>query len=217
MTFKMNSKCEILIDNDNSIYKSTIQDVGDNYIAISIPIANGKYAPLTKNEQVMVIYYSENNLYGFNTNVLDRKKDTVPLIILNMPDSVKKIQRRKFFRINLLKNAFYLKVNENISDSGFNTLIKDIKEFSSGILVDLSGGGLKLKTKNEIKAGDTFIIKIQLHDEDVFILNKCIRVDKEMDSNLYVAGFSFININTKVQDKIIAYVFWLMREQMKKI
>lgn len=217
MTFKINSKCEILIDKDNGIYKSTIQDLGDDYIGITIPVYNGKYAPLNRNERVMVIYYSEDNLYGFDTVVAGRKKDGVPLILLSMPSNIKKIQRRKFFRVSTLKEVMYVKVDKVISESYFNDIVKDTKKFSKGLLSDLSGGGLRLKTKEEIKAGDRFIIKINFEKEDVFLIIECIRSYKDIDNNLYISGFSFVNIDTKVQDKIIAYVFWLMREQMKKI
>lgn len=217
VNFNMNSKCEILIDEDNSVYKSSIQDMGEDYIGIAIPICEGKYAPLKENEQVTVVYYDKDNLYGFNTNVIGRKRDTIPIILLSVPKSIKKIQRRKFFRVNLLKDVEYLKVDKDLSASTFNKLIKNPKNFTKALMIDLSGGGIRLKTKEEIKSGDRFIIKISLDNEDVFVIDDCIRVYKDLDSNLYVSGFTFVNIDAKVQDKIIAYVFRVMREQMKKI
>ncbi|AJA47903.1 putative glycosyltransferase [Clostridium pasteurianum DSM 525 = ATCC 6013] len=217
INFNMNSKCEVFIEEDSSVYKSSIQDMGKGYIGISIPVCNGKYAPLSENQQVTVVYYDKNNLYGFNANVIGRKKDKIPIILLSMPEDIKKVQRRKFFRVNLLKEVEYLKADKNISDSTFNELIKNPKNFKKALMIDLSGGGLRLKTKEEIKLGDRFIIKIPLQQEEIFVIDDCVRVYKDTDSNLYVSGFSFVNIDTKVQDKIIAYLFWIMREQMKKI
>lgn len=214
VNFNVNSKCEILVD--DKVYKSSIQDIGEDYIGISTAIANGKYAPLIRNEQITVIYYDENNLYGFNTSVIGRRMDKIPIILLAMPKDIKKIQRRKFFRVSLLKNVEYLKVDQNISDSTFNRLIKNLEAFNKGLIIDLSGGGLKLKTKEEVKVEDRFIIKIPLEYENVFVISDCIRVFRDINTNLYVSGFSFFNIERNTQDKIIAYIFGIMREQMKK-
>lgn len=214
VNFSINAKCEILIE--DKVYKSNIQDVGKDYIGISIPISNGEYAPLNKNDHVTVVYYNENNLYGFNTDVMGRRMDIIPMILLTIPKDIKKIQRRRFFRVNLLMNVQYLKVDKNISHSTFNSLIKDSKAFTKALMIDLSGGGFKLKTKEEIKSGDRFIIKIALEHENIFVLSNCMRAFRDMDTNLYVSGFSFFNIETKIQDKIIAYIFGVMREQMKK-
>lgn len=212
--FKVNSKCEILIE--DKVYKSSIQDLGKDYIGISIPISNGQYAPLNENDKVTVIYYNENNLYGFNTSVMGRKVDIIPIILLKPPKNVKKIQRRKFFRVNLFKDVEYLKVDKNISDITANKLTKDLKAFTKAIMLDLSGGGFRLKTKEAIRATDRFMIKIPLEHEDIFVLSDCIRVFRDTDTNLYVSGFSLFNVDGKVQDKLIAYIFAVMREQMKK-
>lgn len=214
VNFKVNSKCEILIK--NKVYKSSIQDIGGDYVGISIPISNGEYAPLNNNDQVTVVYYNENDIYGFNAGIIGRKMDKIPIILLTKPKDIKKIQRRKFFRVNLLKEVQYLKTDKNISDSALERLTRNSKAFTKAFMIDLSGGGFRLKTKEEIKSGDIFIIKIPLDHEDIFVLSNCIRVFKDMDSNLYVSGFSFFNIDAKMQDKIIAYVFGIMREQMKK-
>lgn len=214
VNFSINAKCEILIE--DKVYKSNIQDVGKDYIGISIPISNGEYAPLNKNDHVTVVYYNENNLYGFNTDVIGRRMDIIPMILLTIPKDIKKIQRRRFFRVNLLRDVQYLKVDKSISESTFNSLVKNSKAFTKALMIDLSGGGFRLKTKEEIKLGDKFIIKISLEHENIFVLSNCMRLFRDMDNNLYVSGFSFFNIDTKIQDKIIAYVFGVMREQMKK-
>ena len=53
----VNTKCEILIKGRS--FKSNIQDINENFIFISIPVFNGKYADLYQNEEIEVIYYDE--------------------------------------------------------------------------------------------------------------------------------------------------------------
>ncbi|WP_010236605.1 flagellar brake protein [Clostridium arbusti] len=214
VNFSINSKCEILIN--DKVYKSNIQETDKDYIGISIPICRGEYAPLNKDEKVTAVYYDDNNLYGFNTVVIGRKMDRIPMILLAIPENIKKIQRRRFFRVSLIKDVSYLKVNKSISNSEFGSLIKDSKDFKKALMLDLSGGGLRLKTPISFEKGDIIIIRIPFKKEDIFVLCNCIRVFKDMDSNLYVSGFNFFNIDNKTQEKVVAYIFKIMREQMKK-
>jgi len=52
--FKVNKKLEILIN--ERYFNSNVQDVTDDYIAISIPINSGEYVPLSKGAIIDVIY-----------------------------------------------------------------------------------------------------------------------------------------------------------------
>ena len=52
--FLVNQRIEI--EMEDGIYKSNIQDITDEYIGISIPVNEGKYVPLRKDEKVICHY-----------------------------------------------------------------------------------------------------------------------------------------------------------------
>ena len=47
--FNVNGRIEILMD--DGIYKSNIQDIDKDYIAISIPVKDGEYLPLRRGNE----------------------------------------------------------------------------------------------------------------------------------------------------------------------
>ncbi len=81
--FKINKKLEILVD--ERYFNSNIQDITEEYIAISIPINAGEYIPLSKGSMIDVIYYEEENLYKFKSSVIGRKFENIPILLISKP------------------------------------------------------------------------------------------------------------------------------------
>ncbi|MDD3223477.1 MAG: PilZ domain-containing protein [Clostridium sp.] len=210
----VNTKCEILID--NKVYKSNVQDIDKNAISISLPVSNGEYAMPSKGVTVEVIYYDKNNVYSFITDVVGRKTDKVKLIVLNKPAYIKKVQRRKFFRIEVSKEAQFIKIDKELNKESINKVLKNTGEFFKGFIVDISGGGFKFISSQNIKKDDFFLAKIPIENESIPVICKCVRSDKDAITKANVCGFSFYKIDDKARDKIVVYIFKLMREHMKK-
>lgn len=210
----VNTKCEILID--NKVYKSNVQDIDKNTISISLPVSNGEYAMLSKGTTIEVIYYDKNNVYSFITDVVGRKTDKVKLIVINKPAYIKKVQRRKFFRIEVSKEVQFIKVDKELNKESINKVLKNTGEFSKGFIVDLSGGGFKFISNQNIEKDEFVLAKIPIENENIPVICKCVRSDKDAITKANVCGFSFYKIDDKAIDKIVVYIFKLMREHMKK-
>lgn len=212
-SFTVNTKCEVIYE--DKIYKSDIQDITEKYVAISIPVAYGEYIPLTRGETIEVIYYDDKNVYKFTSKVIGRKSDGIQLLLLAPPLEILKVQRRRYFRIDILTKIKLLKVKKDITEKEFNALCAnaDEKSFNEAIMTDLSGGGLRAKVDMNVKIGDMLLIRLPIAHLDVNIPCYCVRAEKEDNSKYYSCGFSFYNINDRVREHIIAYIFKIMREQ----
>ncbi|SMC17776.1 c-di-GMP-binding flagellar brake protein YcgR, contains PilZNR and PilZ domains [Clostridium acidisoli DSM 12555] len=210
----INTKCEVLIKGKS--YKSNIQDIYEKDIAISIPVFKNNYANLLKDEEVEVIYYDEKNVYGFQSKVTGRKNDGISMILIEKPDKIKKVQRRRFFRMDLSMEVEYKKIEDNLSDNQINAIIEENKDFSICTMVDLSGGGIRIRTKDDIDENQLYIIKIPLKDEVIYVTCYCVRVIRDSIAKSNVCGFSFYDIEDSKRDRIISYLFQLMRELRKK-
>lgn len=211
LEFAINGKLEIIWD--DGLYKSDIQNITEKYLSISIPIKEGKYIPLRIGERISALYYDEDNsIYKFNTEVIGRTVDGVPLIHIELPYEFVKVQRRNFVRIPVLIDVecALIKINEKPLESGKNNI-----EFFDALSIDLSGGGIKIVTNKEINCGDKLIINISLEDESVSVEGKVVRITKNEDKN-NVCGITFINMDKKTREKIIKYVFKVMRIQTKR-
>lgn len=165
--FKLNKKLEILVD--EKYFNSNIQDVTQQYIAISIPTNAGEYLPLSKGALIDVIYYEEDNLYKFRSVIIGRKFENIPILLIAQPKEIKKIQRRKYVRVPLIETAKYMNL-KNEPNTKLSTI--DEKKYLKAVLVDLSGGGMRVKVSEEIKTNDFLLVSLTVNEEDVLIVGQ---------------------------------------------
>ncbi|WP_291636429.1 flagellar brake domain-containing protein [Clostridium sp.] len=209
--FKLNKKLEILVD--EKYFNSNIQDVTEEYIAISIPTNSGEYIPLSKGTVIDVIYCEGENFYKFQSTVIGRKFENIPILLISKPKEIKKIQRRKYVRIPLIGTVKYKNL-KNEPKTKPSTV--ENSEYLQAILVDLSGGGLRVKVSEEIVLNDSLLVSLTVNKEDIFIVGQVMRIVKD-DDGRNVCGLSFEFLDNITRERIIKYIFQLMREQMKKI
>lgn len=209
INFKVNDKIEILME--DGIYKSNIQDITDEYMAISIPVKGGSYLPLKKGEIIEGIHYENKAVYKFFTSVIGRKIDRIMMIILKKPEKFVKIQRRNYVRVYHLSNiSFAILGNKN----RMININEDEIEFYTGYSLDLSAGGIRLSTEKELSLGDIIMMNIAIKDETLNLKGKVVRIEKD-ENNKGMYGISFLDMNNKTEDKIMRILFEIMREQRK--
>ncbi|WP_392486365.1 flagellar brake protein [Haloimpatiens sp. FM7315] len=210
--FKLNNKLKIIYNEEE--YSSNIQDVTDEYIFISIPVLNNSYLSLKEDEEIEVVYYDDNELYEFFTVVAGREKKSMPLIILEQPTRLKKIQRRKFVRVNHFVDGFYKKVN--LESINIKSKDEESEEgFKAISIIDLSGGGCRIKTEDKLSLNDTIKLRFFIEEESLNLFCKIIRVDRTQEGK-YECGVLFLDITEQIREKIIRYIFELMRKQRKR-
>ncbi|MCB2297148.1 flagellar brake protein [Clostridium tagluense] len=209
--FAINRKLEILVE--ERYYNTNIQDLTEEYIAISIPMSGGQYVPLSRGDIIDVIYYEDENLYKFKSSVIGRKIENIPILLVSKPLEIEKIQRRKYVRISLINTAKYknLKNQSKISPKTIEE-----REYLKASIVDLSGGGMKVRVSEEIVMNDFILVNLTVNNEDIHIVGQAKRIQKD-DEGRFVCGLSFEFLDNLTRERIIKYIFQLMREQMKKI
>ncbi|MCM0650433.1 PilZ domain-containing protein [Clostridium swellfunianum] len=203
LTFEINSRIEIAWNDE--YYKSTIENVEEGFICISIPIKEGQYIPLRPGEQVEVLYYSDKDIYKFYTYAIGRRVDKIPIILLAYPKEIYKVQRRRFVRVPIVCSIEYLKI-------GKNDEVKALK----ATMVDLSGGGMRIKLREELNLGDKIIAKIPIDNEFLEVKGEIVRIEPEEDSKRIICGVSFTELEERKREKVIRFIFQVMRDQMKK-
>jgi len=217
MKLKINGRIEV-IDYDSDVnYKSNIQDITEDGILITIPMKEGKYLPLNKSERVSIIYYEEKEVYQFEVDVLGRTIDVIPVILLSKPQNVRLIQRRNYVRVLILKVIKCLNIDRELLAKDVSRIVGTTSshKFKEATLLDLSGGGMRIKTELKLQLNDGLIISLPLIEEEITIKAKVVRCDEQQD-NLRAYGLKFLDLEEKDRDKIIKYIFHIMREQRKK-
>nr|WP_242969971.1 PilZ domain-containing protein [Clostridium chauvoei] len=82
-------------------------------------------------------------------------------------------------------------------------------------LLDLSGGGMKIRAKENLKKGDILLVNINYNDIKLDLKGRVVRVKEENDN--YLCGVSFLNIDNKTREKIIKIVFIILRRQSELV
>ncbi|WP_029453456.1 flagellar brake protein [Clostridium algidicarnis] len=207
LVININNKIEV--EWDKKYYKSNIMDVNDKFITINIPMLEGGYLTLSKGDYIEVTYYNSKDIYKFHSKVIGRDiKDNLHEIYIEHPKDVKKVQRRNYVRVFYGHNIKYYilkdKLNSNIN------LGQGI--FEDAIIIDISGGGMKIKTSKELSLGDIIISKLTIDDTELFVKGRVLRSIKD-ENKQNICGISFIDMDGKTIEKVIQFVFLLMRKQ----
>lgn len=204
LKLEVNSKVNIIWNKEP--YKSLVQDVTENNITIDIPVYEGSYLTLKKDEEIELTYFQDSNYcYGFSCTVLGRKvENNIPVYILSNPFNVKKIQRRNFVRVPTVEYILY----KNRS--------KDT-EWKRALIKDLSGGGLRIQIEEFVEVMDKLLINIYNENEKLQVTGEIVRIVEDRENKSYICGINFVDIDERTRDKIITKVFYLIRRQREVI
>ncbi|MEK6264158.1 MAG: PilZ domain-containing protein, partial [Clostridium sp.] len=144
--------------------------------------------------------------------VMGRKFENIPILLISKPREIKRIQRRKYVRVPIISTVRYKNL-KNEPKTNPKSIAKS--EYLQAILLDLSGGGMKIKISEEIKLSHFLLICLTINNEDIFIVGQAMRIIKD-DDGRFNCGLSFEFLDNATREKIIKLIFQLMREQMKK-
>ena len=207
---KINDRIEVIIDRKS--YKTLIIDVQDDFLRINLPVNEGEYLMVHVNERIeMNSYLDEGRCYKFYSKVISRGKEgNIIYYKISKPFDIKKIQRRSFFRVGLLDTIEY-KIITNIDKEDVDNV-----PYKDGFMVDLSGGGLKLKVKDEIKRDDLILIRMVIKGAEIEVKCDIVRIENTADKEK-LCGLRFLNITPAQTDAIIQGLFEIVRKQRSKL
>lgn len=202
----INNKLEVKWGEEN--YKTIVQGTSDKDLVISIPVVNGIYLTLKTGEEVSLVYYDDKaNIFNFNCKVINRiSENRIPYYRISLPYNVTKIQRRNYVRVDTVQAIKEVRK--------YNEETKSIEEFklTGGLILDLSGGGMRIKLREKLKFNDIIVANIGSSLEEIALKGKVVRVDKTEDKR-YIYGISFLDIDNKTREQVIRAVFEIMRKQ----
>lgn len=216
--FNLMSKIE-LITEEGEITFGLIQDIVENRLYVSMSPDDRGFKLLQREDKIKCIVYDKDKVLGFDGIVLNRISGITPVYEILPYENFEKIQRREYVRVNttfplLYTNNKYL-INIDFEDySKINESLENIKRYlKDGMISDISGGGLKFSCEENLKHGRLLLLVFELSN-DIFVLKgEIVYKDINTSSNrtVYNYGVKFIDISGRTREKIINYVFQLMR------
>lgn len=186
-------------------YRTRIEEVGERILAVGAPFDHGEVVPLREGTKVKLTFWDEAAAYSFEGKIMQRIAVPIPMFILELPDSVDKVQRRNFVRVP----AFYPTAFRSVTKEGLSDLQK-------GTMLDISGGGMRFLTKDRVENQSLLYVHITLPKGELKTPVRVCRVENMDDSKHYRVSVEFHDISERERDQIIHCVFDIQRALRKK-
>ncbi|MBE3592657.1 MAG: flagellar brake protein [Thermoanaerobacter sp.] len=196
-------KLRLGLNNSQNMYSSQVQDISKNgTILIDTPVYSGHLVPVRIGSIVQIIYFTKQGLFTFYAKVLNRFSGKLALLEIMPISSVERLQRRQYFRLEKVIPFTY-----TISGGDEDRVYK-------GVIQDISGGGLRCKVDKKLEVG-TIINCVFTLDQEVTVSGKVVRYEELLEKG-YEIGLCYVDIDEKVREKIISYIFEEQRKSRQK-
>lgn len=205
-------------------YQSEVFDIGqDGKVLLSMPMEKTKLVLLPVDGEYNVCFFSKGGMVQANIRILDRQKlQNNYVLVTEVISDLRKYQRREYYRFNCVLEAGVRPISKDEAEAiskGLEHLVSEVN-METGIVVDISGGGLRFVSKQEFQTGDLVYIRYRLTIEDrkrTFRMATRVVSAKEMQrkNGEYETRVKFLAIDATTREEIIKYIFDEERKNRK--
>lgn len=220
---------EILIEGEpetdsakRRVLYSRLMDIpGDNILRISMPFHEKRLVPLSVGEQYLLYIYADKGIYSGRFVVINRLKDgNIFLADVEAQDTLKKVQRREYYRYDCRLPATYRVIPEE-EQWKLDREEPEEADWKKGVIIDISGGGVKIISEYREQANSMLQIRFQLISESVrqnfVVFGRLIASVPNQDRpNLIEQRIAFEQIAETNREQIIRFIFDEERKRLAK-
>lgn len=189
-------------------YKSTIFDLdfANNLIRIGMPSYQGRFIPVPNGTRLYVKMMDRSSMFVFQSVSINYEKDKDGFLVayIAMPEEVRKIQRRQFVRVPMVRRGEFHRVRD---DKTYPFVSRDI-----------SAGGMLIISNSRLDLGE--MIKIHFIPDDTITLNQVKSIVKrygpQIDLKHWSYGIQFQELTRNTEDELVRFIFRLEQEIRKK-
>lgn len=203
-------------DSDKKVYESKVVDVlGEDKIEIFMPIEQTKLVLLPVNAEYQIRFFTSKGLFQCEAKVTNRYKNgALYLVELKITSSLKKYQRREFYRFPCMIDMQIREITEEEKRGVEQDGIFEAEELSGdkAVIVDISGGGLRFTSAVPFAPKSMvvceFVLRRQNGNKRYFLageLLSCKRV--ENNPGQYEERVRFECITPREREEIIRFIF----------
>lgn len=208
------------------IYHSSVCEIlSEDRLEITMPMEKGKLILLQVDSEYELYFYTENGLYQCLARIVDRyKTDNIYMILVELTSHLRKQQRREYFRFScaLEMNARGVSEEElKVSLQSGEKLSVSAEKLSKGIIVDISGGGLRFVIDQMYEVDSlvncVYHLLVEGKSKEYNLVGKVLSV-KELSNRpgVFEHRVQYVNINVDEREEIIRYIFQEERKHRKK-
>lgn len=233
--FKLGGRLELLkpniaIDSPEAMNQKMISSVhdieSDEEIIIDNPTKGATLVPLHPGDRFTVYAFVAGKVYkGELTAVLSKKDGNVRVCKMRVSSPLEKFERRKFFRLDTAMDIRYLLITAENSQAfklaiATNSLLT-MKGFKRGTTVDISGGGVKFTSLEQLPLGGLVITNLTSNREGgvknhVFLGKVISSGEKPGARGTFEHRMQFVDLNQEGREEFVQFIFETERNQLSK-
>lgn len=216
-------------EHEDRVYVSQLLEFDEEdseLLYIAMPIYEGRLIPLEVGRKFELSFYAKKGMYTCNSEIIRRfKTRNVYVLVVRVTSELKKNQRRQFYRLDINIEVFY-KIFTNEDEKYFRAMRKISDEmidrpFEKGMTIDVSGGGIRFISKDNIALGSKMMVRLPLElDTEIKDCNVIAKVISSIPSRgkerLYENRVEFVQINDSDRETLIKFIFKVERNIRKK-
>jgi c-di-GMP-binding flagellar brake protein YcgR len=222
---KIGTKLEIEIPENNknssllANYSSQLIDVIDSKtISIVAPMNDGRFKFLTRGLSIYIYYLNERqDLLFFKAIVKGhRKNGPLDAFDVTIDSEVNKIQRRRFYRLDMALNCQYM-INSEPLPSTDKLEFPEINnsDLKTAFTKNISGSGFCLNLEEPLDAGTILDITINLDNTALIRVFAQVIRSIPVQSKKYEVGMNYLKIETRDTEILTKFIFEQQRIMLK--
>ena len=152
------------------------------------------------------------------------------MLVVELTSDLTKFQRRQYYRLGCTMDIVYKKIEKDAEIEFTRESMPDANEdgdevsredYIEGVALDISGGGMRFTSEQKLAEGDDIFVVIQIQykdDKKIYGLNARVIYSQPLTNHAgkYEHRVEYKNINGKVREDLIKYIFDEERRQRKK-
>jgi c-di-GMP-binding flagellar brake protein YcgR len=192
-----------------STYLSRVSDIESGVYVIEWPAGKGSLVPIEDQDALLISFHIQGWTYCFESCVIERKTDPVPLLKIRQINPAHRTQWRNYVRVSV---GVEVELNARI----VRPAISECNPIDGPIsiatrTVNLSGGGFAILHSNALHEGLVFDVKLKIPEskEPLSLTAKVVRnrlLNAPTGEVVYEIGFAFVEITEVIRRPILCYV-----------
>ncbi len=187
---------------DGELFLTKIADIDEafEHLDLNLPMENRQYVIARAGEMVKVSVKKDDGIYCFKSKIHFRALEPYAYIRVDFPTKLVKEQRRQFFRMPVNLMIAIRKENE--------------EKPKQAVSIDLSGGGFCLISRGDYAKDEIVSLDFELTNGLKFEnLRSIVRWQVKKVEHQYEYGIEFVDLDAKVREQLISYLFELQRNR----
>lgn len=210
MDFNIGDGLEIV--REGKQYRTIVErQIDENTLVIYTPIEKARAVPIRQDETLELLFpmlepqSQKYDVYSFEATVLARQLlDNISMLKIKAITTPKKVQRRDFYRLNIVKSMLIERVH---GEGAIEIITRDI-----------SAGGMMCVSPKKLEIDDEYLIYMNIFSESPLVLTaKVLSSDRNnKDKDHFICRFIFTNVDKKVQGALITQINHLQVLELRR-